>query len=189
MNIHSLFAFVATAFALASYVPYIRDIRAGKTKPHIFSWTIWGLMTGIYFFAQLSEGAGIGSVVTGITAVICIYIVFASFKQSEKNIKTIDWICLGISLIALVSWLLTKTPNIAVILITIADLAAFIPTFRKVYTLPYSETLATFAMSGIKHFLSVFALEQITFGNSFYTFYLILVNAAIVGLIVWRRRK
>jgi len=49
---------VAVVMALYSYVPYIKDIFAGKTKPHAFTWLIWGLLTSIAFFGQMADRGG-----------------------------------------------------------------------------------------------------------------------------------
>jgi hypothetical protein len=188
MTIYSFFAIAATILSLVSYIPYLRDIRLGKTKPHIFSWVVWTLMTGIFFFAQLSDGAGIGALTSGVTTCLCLYIIFASLKQSDKSIKSIDYFSLAISIVALLIWYFVKTPLYSVILITIADIAAFLPTIRKSYMKPYSETLSTFVMAGIKHTLNVFSLERITLISSFYTFYLIGANVFFVSLLILRRK-
>lgn len=188
MDRYSLFAFLASILAIIGYFPYIRDIRAGKTKPHMFSWFVWTLMTGIYLFAQLSDGAGIGALTMGVTTLMSLYIIIISIRKSERTIKLVDWISFIISLIALVSWILVKTPLYAVILIVIADIAAFMPTFRKSYNNPNSETVETFAIAALKHVLSIFSLQSITFISSFYTFYLIFINTVFVSMLIIRRR-
>lgn len=50
---------LAVIIALWSYIAYIRSIFAHQTQPHIFSWSIWTLTTGIAFFAQVAGGGGI----------------------------------------------------------------------------------------------------------------------------------
>jgi len=52
---------IAVIIALYSYSTYIQSIFAGKTTPHVFSWGIWALTTGIAFFAQVAGGGGWGS--------------------------------------------------------------------------------------------------------------------------------
>ena len=52
--------FAATVIALISYVPYFRDIFVEKTKPHAFTWFIWGVLTVIAFVGQMSGHAGPG---------------------------------------------------------------------------------------------------------------------------------
>lgn len=56
-----IFSTIAVIIALYSYTKYIQSIFAGKTIPHVFSWGIWALTTGIAFFAQVAGGGGWGS--------------------------------------------------------------------------------------------------------------------------------
>jgi hypothetical protein len=37
-----LFSGAAIALTFAAFLPYIVSIRAGRTRPHVFSWLIWG---------------------------------------------------------------------------------------------------------------------------------------------------
>src|SRR5580698_5703228 len=48
-----------------SYVPYFRTIFSGKTKPHAFSWLVWGILTAIAFGGQIVGKGGAGAWVTG----------------------------------------------------------------------------------------------------------------------------
>lgn len=55
-----LFSFIAILLTFLAFIPYIRSIFAGVTKPHVFSWVIWGMTTSIVFFAQVEAKAGMG---------------------------------------------------------------------------------------------------------------------------------
>ena len=44
-EIKNLLGFVATFLVLVGYIPYLRDIIKGKTKPHIYSWFLWSFVT------------------------------------------------------------------------------------------------------------------------------------------------
>ena len=189
MTLNTVFAVTATIISIISFIPYLRDLRAHKIKPHLFSWVVWSLMTLIYFFAQVSGGAGIGALTTAITGIMTIYIAIVAFRHSDKIIKRVDWISLAISLIALVSWVATNNPVFAVVLISISDFAGFLPTVRKSYLEPYSETLSLYFMAGIKHILVIFSLQQITLTTSFYTFVLIIENCLFVLMLLYRRNK
>lgn len=35
----------AVLLAFISYAPYIRDILKGRTKPHVYSWFVWGFVS------------------------------------------------------------------------------------------------------------------------------------------------
>ena len=56
MDIRVLLSIIATCIAVISYIPYLKDIWTGRTKPHAFSWFIWALLGYIAGVAQLSDG-------------------------------------------------------------------------------------------------------------------------------------
>ena len=76
---------LAVAAGFGGYVPYFADIFKGLTKPHIFSWLVWSVLETIGFFAQVVKGAGPGSWVTGVTAVLCLGVFFSAIKRGEKT--------------------------------------------------------------------------------------------------------
>ncbi len=71
---------LAVTIGMIGYAPYLWSIFKGRTKPHLFSWFIWGVLTAIAFAIQISEGAGAGAWVTGITAAVCFLITALSIK-------------------------------------------------------------------------------------------------------------
>jgi hypothetical protein len=54
----SAFAVVLTVLA---YVPYCRDIINGKTHPHVYSWSLWEMLTLLIVESQGTVGAGVSS--------------------------------------------------------------------------------------------------------------------------------
>src|SRR5947199_9165168 len=153
MGYRELFGFAATILALISYVPYFRDIFAKKTKPHAFTWLVWGVLTFIAFVGQIVGKAGAGAWVTGMTALVCLIIAGLAVRDGQRDIARLDWIALGGAVIALICWFLTRGPLLSVILITIIDNLGFVPTLRKSYFRPHEQTLSTYSMSGSKWIL------------------------------------
>jgi len=94
MNTKELLGTLSVIIAFIGYVPYIRDLLAGKTKPHLFSWTIWSLLTAIGLFAQLSDNAGPGAWTTMLTLIICLFITVMSFQRGTRAISRLDWVAL-----------------------------------------------------------------------------------------------
>ena len=179
---------IATIIALAGYIPYFKNILTGKTKPHAFSWLIWSILTGIAFAAQVVENAGPGAWVTGFTALGCFTIFILSLFKGKRSFVLFDWFALVASLVALLLWWLTKDPTMSVILITLTDAIAFLPTFRKAFYKPYEETATTFALSGLKFFIALFALETIIISTWLYPASLVVMNWLFVALVLLRRK-
>lgn len=187
MNIKQVVGIVAIVIALIGYIPYIRDMIAGKTKPHIFSWLVWGIQTLIGFIAQISDNAGPGAWPTGLTVFICFFIVAYGIRRGIKNITPLDWFAFSMGIGATIVWAVTKTPLYSVLLITAADIFGWVPTIRKTYTHPYSETLGSYILIGTKHVLSLFALQHISIITALYPFYLVLMNMFFIVFVITRR--
>jgi hypothetical protein len=180
---------LATVMAFVSYIPYIRNMLSGKTKPHAFSWLVWGMLTAIAFVGQVSEGAGPGAWVTGFTACVSFFIFVTALRTGEKDIAKSDWLSLVGAGIAMLLWWATSDPLIAVILITVIDALGFFPTFRKSYHKPYEETAITFAISGLKFVVAIIALENLTPTTWLYPASLVLMNGIFVVMLLIRRKQ
>src|SRR5438093_346124 len=93
LDYHVVLGVAASVAGLAGYIPYFRDIFWSTTKPHLFSWLVWGIVDAIAFFAQVVKGGGPGTWVIGIAALGCFTIALFAIRRGEKSITTIDWIC------------------------------------------------------------------------------------------------
>ncbi len=182
------FGVFAAILGVVQYFPYVVDIIKGKTKPHAFSWFVWGLPAGIVFAAQLLKGGGAGSWATGMTAFLCTVIFILSLFRGEPIITRLDWVCLGGSLIALGLWASTHNPLWAVVLVTVADVVAFVPTIRKSIAKPHEETVSTYITGGIKWLVSITALQTYSLTTLLYPVVMVLANWFFVIWVVPRRK-
>jgi hypothetical protein len=182
-------AIISVLMTLFGYFFYFKDIFAGKTKPHAYSWLVWGLLTAIAFFGQISDGAGPGSWVTGITAIISFVIVGLAFKNSENNITKSDKYLLGGCFLSIGLWMVTSSPLLSIILVTIIDFLGFIPTIRKTILKPQEETLIHYIFAGGKFALALIALEHISVITALYPLSLVLANWLFVVLLIVQRKK
>ena len=74
-------------------------------------------------------------------------------------------------------------------LTSVIDFLAFLPTFRKSYAEPYSETVSLYLLSGIANGLSLFALGTVNPTTVLYPITLVVTNFFCVGIISFRRRQ
>lgn len=188
MQIKIIFGALAAIIGLIGYVPYLRDTLRKQTKPHVFSWLIWGILTAIAFFAQLNKGGGPGAWASGLSAVVCFIVTFLSLRNGNKEIKLLDWISLAGASLALVLWFLTREPLLTVILITIIDIFGFIPTFRKAFDRPYEETLVQYLLASFKWIFAIAALSSINLATLLFPLTLSLMNGSFT-LMLYIRRK
>ncbi|PIW36593.1 MAG: hypothetical protein COW24_04515 [Candidatus Kerfeldbacteria bacterium CG15_BIG_FIL_POST_REV_8_21_14_020_45_12] len=188
-NYHEILGVIAVVIGVVSYVPYFRDIFLNKTKPHAFSWGMWGILTSIAFVAQVTEQAGPGAWVTGITAVACFLISVVSFVKGKRDFPKLDWMFLASAILALLLWWQTKDPLLSVILITVTDALSFCPTFRKGYRNPQEETVSTFMASATKFLIGIVALQSFAVVNWIYQASLVLMNGAFAVMLLVRRQQ
>ena len=183
------FSALAIILTFAIFVPYIRSILRGHTKPHVFSWTIWGLGTFIVFFAQLADDGGVGAWPIGISAgITCGIATLAYLKRGDTSITRADWVLFATALSTLPFWFFTNDPLWAVVILTVTDLVGFGPTLRRAYAHPFDERVSFFALGGARNALVIAALEN-------YSLTTVLFPAAvglaclIVALFLFYRRR
>lgn len=189
VDIKILFGSLAVIISLLGYSAYFISIFSGKTKPHVFSWLIWGIITGVEFFGQVYGHAGAGAWVTGLTAVACTTIAILSVKKGKLDITKLDSISFAGAIISIILWIITKEPTLSVLLGIITDALGYIPTFRKSISHPYEETLITWFLNGVKFAFSLIALEKFTLLSSIYPIYLVISNWTLVGWIIYWRKN
>lgn len=183
-----LLGIIASTLGFIGFAPYIWNILRGKTRPHIFSWYLWALFNGIAGFAQLSDGGGAGAWVNLSGCAFTLFIaVLATIKNGRKDIVRSDWYALWGAIAAIGIWLITQNPLWSVILITLIDMVAFYPTFRKGWLRPYEDMASVFSLSAIKHIIGIIALQNYTLTTWLFPASLVLTNIVFVAMILWRR--
>lgn len=180
---------IATALTFVAYIPYYRDILKGKTRPHIYSWSLWGLLTVLVVALQIKGGAGPATWVTASAGLLCLGVVILSLRNGKRDITKSDTIVAVLSLIAIDFWLIADQPEVAITLAIVADLLAFIPTVRKSYYDPYSETLSLFITNTLRFCLALFAVAEFTYLSSAWIVAWAVGNALLSILIIIRRSQ
>ena len=86
-------------------------------------------------------------------------------------------------------WLIAEQPIVAVVLVVIADMLAFIPTIRKSWLHPYSETLSLYLTTTVRFVLALLAVENYTILSSLWIVAWIVANGLFSVMLVVRRRE
>jgi len=179
----------AIVLTLVAFLPYLRSILTGTTRPHVFSWIIWGTTTSMVFIAQLADRGGVGAWPIGVSGAITIGIaVLAYRKRADTTITVTDWLFFCAAMSSAPLWYFTADPMWAVILLTTVDMLGFGPTIRKAYAQPASESVVFYALYTLRCILVIVALEH-------YSVTTVLFPAAVGGaclvliaLLAYRRR-
>ncbi len=178
----------ASILVVFSYIPYFRDIFAKKTKPHLYTWLIWTVTQGTAAVALIYGGGKFGSISLIVGTVLVLAISTLSFRYGTKNITRNDTILLVVAFFAIIIWWILKSPLLSVIMITIIDVIGFIPTIRKSYTEPYSETISFWIMMIIIDILSIVSNAQYNFLTVTYLAMLTIGNTTVAVVCLSRRK-
>ena len=180
---------LAVIIELASYAIYFWGIYKGKTKPHAFTWFVWGTANIVAYLAILFAGGGAGAWVFGVNAICCYLISIIGFKQQHVVYDTYDWLSLFGALLGIFLWFLTRNPLYAVLLISLSDIISIIPTLRKAYNFPFEENASSFAVGIFYYPLSILALGELSLTTWLYPAVIIVLDSTLVILILIRRKK
>jgi len=180
---------IAVILTFVGYAPYISDTVKGKTKPHIYSWFIWAFVTFIIFALQILGKGGAGAFVTLATAILCLTIFILGLRNGHKDITTFDTAVFIVSLVAIGIWIFAKQPVISNILIITINTLANLPTIRKSWKDPYSETLFTWEMGAVRNLLGIIALQNYSLLTWLYPVTNLLINVIESTLLIVRRKK
>ena len=184
-----IYTIVGILLVIIAYSKYLKDIFYGKTRPHLYSWILFSVITIVVWIAQYSNGAGTGSYITVATFVSTIIITILAFKYGTKDIKRIDKYFFLLVLLSLIPWFLTKDATLSVILIVSINVFAYFPTIRKTIKNPESETLLTYQLNVVRQVLAILALSSYSIATYLFPVSLIFVNLFISGIIMFRFPK
>jgi len=183
------FSTVAIALTFIAFFPYIRSILQGKTKPHIFSWVIWGSTTFVVFLAQLADKGGAGAWPIGVSGIITFYVAFLAYiKKSDTTISRTDWLFFILAMTSLPLWYLTSDPLWAVVILTTVDVIGFGPTFRKAYFHPFEEQLTFFVLMAARNLIAIVALEHYSLTTVLFPAILAVACMIFILMVVYRRQ-
>ncbi len=160
----------------------------GKTRPHPFSWFVWALLGGIvlFFYHALGARETLPLAVLNFFGPTVIFIL--SVRRWEGSFPRFDYICLALSLVSVVFYLVYHDAGISLTIALVADLFAFLPTFRKSYLDPASENVYTWSLFFIGDSLSLFAVATWTYGIAVFPVYMTVMNGGNFFTVLLGRR-
>ncbi len=182
-------AIIAGIFAILGNIPYLRDIVKKRIEPHPYTWLVWTIVSAVTFFGQLAKGAGVGVIPTASSEIFTVIIFLFSLQYDFKNINREDNYFLAFALGGLIPWLITKDPTVSVVIVVSIDLIAFIPTLRKTWRLPTTETPMLYGMNVLRHVLALFSLQAYNIATTLHSLAMIAANSTMVIFITRKKIK
>ncbi len=178
-----IFAIVAALLVLVGHAPYLRDLLRRKIEPHAYTWFVWSIVSGITLAGQLVSGAGWGALPTAVAEAFTVVILLFSLRFGLKHVTRTDTVFLVIALLGLIPWALTKDPTLSVIIAVSIDLVAFIPTLRKAYKEPKTETPILYSTNVVRHILSLLSLSSYNVATVLHSIAMLVANGTMTGIL------
>lgn len=188
VTLKQILSFVAVTLTFLAYIPYYRDILKGKTHPHVYSWSLWAILTVLIFALQIKGGAGPAAYVTMAAGLLCLGVIGLGLKHGKRDITQSDTLVAILGLVAIGFWLIVDQPVISIILAVLADLLAFIPTIRKSWHKPHSETLSLYITNTLRFSLALIAVKEYTVLSSLWLVTWVIGNGLFSIMLVMRRK-
>jgi len=174
---------------LVGIASYVRETLKGKTKPNRISWLLWTIAPLIATAAALVDGVRWAVLPVFISGFGPLLVLFASFVNNKSywKLEKFDYICGLFSVLALVLWVITKEPAVAIIFAIASDGFAAIPTLIKLWKHPDTETADAY-MAGLFSSLTSFAAIGVWgFASVAFPTYLVIMNSFLV-LAIYKNR-
>ena len=188
MDVKIILTVIATAIGVVAFFPYLRDTFSLKTKPHAYTWLIWAITQGTAVFGIWYGGGGWGALNLTIGTLFVIVVFLFSIKYGTKNITKSDTAILVAALSAIIIWWRLDQPLISVIMVSVIDVIGYVPSFRKSYQEPWSETLISWILFSASNIFAILALEEYNLLTVTYLAAITSANIALFLLCFFRRK-
>lgn len=185
------FVYLAVLVNFIGGFVYLKDTLTGKAKPNKVTWFLWALAPLIAFAAEIKQGVGIISLMTFSVGFYPLLIFIASFfsKKSEWKLGAFDLICGALSILGLVLWFITKEAEVAILFALLADGLAALPTIKKSFYYPETESASAFIGGTIGGGLTLLTLKNFDLAHLGFPLYIFIVNAILASLIRFKLGK
>lgn len=183
-----LFAVISTIFVIVGIIPLWKDILRWRTIPHPFTTGIWLILVGInlaVLFINREFYSFIPSIIIFMT--LLWETIYWSLWIKKIQLNWFDGACLILSLWALVYFIITKNSINAVLITIVIDILAALPTLKKSWIQPWTETAWNYLIWWSAMLFTILALTSPNFETSLYWWVVLIVDISIVLVLIFRR--
>jgi hypothetical protein len=173
---------VAAVASLLAAIVYIRSMFTSNTIPNRVTWVMWSIAPLIASAAAISNGVDWAVLPVFMSGFCPLLIFIASFftKKAYWKLSKLDYFCGALSGLALVIWYFTRDPNLAITLAIASDAFAALPTLKKAWSNPETESIWPY-LTGIFSPMTSFAAAAVwSFTEIAFPTYLIFTNLLLV---------
>lgn len=180
---------VGAAVQLLGVLSYMKETLHGNTKPNRVTWLMWSIAPLIATFAALADGVTWAVLPVFMAGFAPLLVFISSFVNPHAywKLERFDYLCGLFSILALVLWVITREPAVAIGFAIASDAFAAAPTLVKSWKYPETETVDAYTTGVFNALTSFAAIKTWTFAAFAFPVYLVLVNSALI-LAIYRRK-
>ncbi len=180
---------IAGTVGILGFVPYAVGIINRTTKPNKATWIVWAVLGAVIAASYYAAGATESAWVPVAYAFGIFIIAILSLKYGEEKWTPLDKGCLAGAALGLALWALTGEAATALYIATLVDAAGSVPTIRKTYEDPGSESRAAWALFLLAAVINLFAIREWTLSSASYPVYLVILDLVMIALVLRKPRN
>lgn len=184
------FALLALVFNAVGITFYIRKTLRGEIKPHPVTWMLWMTVPLIALVAQVGAGVGLPALITLAVAInpAIVLALLTRYPKLRWSVTVSDVVCGIVAASALVAWVAFRDTEIAIGLAISADAIAAIPTYKKAWSNPESESAFLYGCLVVSASITLLSVPSFDFRNYGFAAYLGVLGLSLSLVIVLRGR-
>jgi hypothetical protein len=182
MMTHKELGEIAGLLALVPTPFYIYSIVKGHIKPSAVTWFVWTVVGGLLYMNYKDSGA------THTLWAPLVYIVgpfinlVFSLVYAKPEVTGFDMKCLVAALLTMPLRMVMNSPEAAMTMLLVIDFFGALPTIRKVWLNPRSESKWAWALTLPALPFNIAAIDQWSYSNAVYPIYMVIPCATITLL-------
>lgn len=169
---------------------YIWQTLTGKVRPERATWFVYFTLGMISLWGQRAAG-GTDSLWLTISQNLMTGIIFIiSIFRGVGGLTKFDFKCLGLATLGVLLWALSRQPAVAILGVVFADAMGTLPTIRKAYKDPESESLFSWGIDIPAALLGVLSVGTLNIALLLYPGYLVVsISAVFVAILLGYKQK
>lgn len=183
----STIGLLAGIIGFLSFIPYILETLNRKISPNRATWIIWAVLGIIIAVSYYSAGARSSAWVPAAYAVGIVIMALLTLKYGEGGWTKLDIVCLVGAGLGLVIWALTNNPVLPLYLTIAIDAIGAVPTIKKAYERPETESRTSWLMFLVANTLNLFAINEWTLVVASYPVYVFVLSIVMSWLLARKK--
>jgi phosphoglycerol transferase MdoB-like AlkP superfamily enzyme len=142
------------------------------------------LLLVISFVQQLQSGIGLGILLAIAELLVCVLVFILSINNGKGGLTLLDKFCYLLLVLSLAIWAKTQNPFYGLVLISLSDLFATLPTISSIIKKPSDEVYWFWIAGSIGAVSALLAEPGFNFKSQIFIIYLAAINMVVALLVI-----